>query len=90
MRGTTPRRLLGIVLCVPAIFFIYRLYESNAIVRAKGFESPIFYANEWIEVAWYVAVAGVGVWLVYSGAKSPEQQITTEPSEPETLDGNGE
>ena len=67
MAGTSLKRLLGIAIVVPSIFFIYVMYEDNAIVRGKGFKAPLFDWEDVPALSLCVVLAAIGVWLFVTG-----------------------
>jgi hypothetical protein len=67
MRHTGRKRLLGIVLATPALFFLFVLLFFNGIVvRGKGFPAPLIDTEHFGEAAACALIALFGAWLSIS------------------------
>ena len=70
MRNINWKRLLGIALAVPALFFLYEFLFSNGIgVRGKGFEYPLIDPYQLREAAMCVPFVVLGIGLFLWGSK---------------------
>jgi len=64
MWRTSRKRLLGIALATPALFFLFVLLFFNGIVvRGKGFPAPLIDTEHLGAVAACALVALFGAWL---------------------------
>jgi hypothetical protein len=81
MAGTSLKRLLGIGLIVPSIFFLYVMYQDNAIVRGKGFTAPLFDREDVPALCLCAVLAAVGAWLFVTGRRRTAVSSSTQPKD---------
>ena len=87
MQNTNWKRLLGIALAVPALFFLYEFLFSNGIVvRAKGFECPLIDPYQLREAAMCVPFVVLGVGLFLWGRKKGKLQEDRRDTAPDNHD----
>jgi hypothetical protein len=74
MRNTNWRRLLGIALTIPALFFLFIfLFFNGIVVRGKGFPAPLIDEYQLCEAAKCVPFVVLGVCLFLWGRKKAKR-----------------